>query len=90
MGTKNIIDMDGRWVYRFATNAGIASSIQDVLKKCELTADDIALIIPIRPTRVSSRRRPESSLPMEKFYMNVEHNGNTSAASIPLALVRRC
>jgi 3-oxoacyl-[acyl-carrier-protein] synthase-3 len=83
---KNIIDMDGRQVYRFATNV-IASSIQDVLKQAELTVDDIALIIPHQAnTRIIETAAKKLKLPLEKFYLNVEHNGNTSAASIPLAL----
>jgi len=83
---KNIIDMDGRQVYRFATNV-IASSIQDVLKKAELSIDEIALIIPHQAnTRIIETAAKKLKLPLEKFYLNVEHNGNTSAASIPLAL----
>lgn len=83
---KNIIDMDGRQVYRFATNV-IASSIQDVLKQAELTVDDIDLIIPHQAnTRIIETAAKKLKVPMDKFYLNVEHNGNTSAASIPLAL----
>ncbi len=83
---KNIVDMDGRQVYRFATNV-IASSIQDVLKKAELSIDDIALIIPHQAnTRIIEAAAKKLKLPLEKFYLNVEHTGNTSAASIPLAL----
>lgn len=83
---KNIIDMDGRQVYRFATNV-IASSIQEVLKQAELTVEDIALIIPHQAnTRIIETAAKKLKVPMEKFYLNVEHNGNTSAASIPLAL----
>lgn len=83
---KNIIDMDGRQVYRFATTV-IASSIQDVLKQAELTIDDIALIIPHQAnTRIIETAAKKLKVPVEKFYLNVEHNGNTSAASIPLAL----
>lgn len=83
---KNIIDMDGRQVYRFATNV-IASSIQDVLKQAELTVDDIDLIIPHQAnTRIIETAAKKLKVPLEKFYLNVEHNGNTSAASIPLAL----
>ena len=83
---KNIIDMDGRQVYRFATNV-IASSVLDVLKQAELTIDDIALIVPHQAnTRIIETAAKKLKLPIEKFYLNVEHNGNTSAASIPLAL----
>ena len=83
---KNIIDMDGRQVFRFATNV-IASSVQDVLKQAELSVDDIALIIPHQAnTRIIEAAAKKLKLPLEKFYLNVEHTGNTSAASIPLAL----
>lgn len=83
---KNIIDMDGRQVYRFATNV-IASSIHEVVEKAELTMEDIALIIPHQAnTRIIETAAKKLKLPMDKFYLNVEHNGNTSAASIPLAL----
>ena len=49
--------------------------------------DDIALIVPHQAnTRIIEAAAKKLKLPMDKFYLNVEHNGNTSAASIPLAL----
>lgn len=83
---KNIIDMDGRQVYRFATNV-IVSSIEDALKKAELTTDDIDLIVPHQANiRIIETAAKKLKIPVEKFYMNVEYAGNTSAASIPIAL----
>ena len=83
---KNIVDMDGRQVYRFATNV-IASSIQEVLKSGDLTIDDVALIIPHQANaRIIETAARKLKLPPEKFYLNLDHTGNTSAASIPLAL----
>ncbi|MFO7662776.1 MAG: beta-ketoacyl-ACP synthase III [Chloroflexota bacterium] len=83
---KNIIDMDGRQVYRFATTV-IASSVQDVLKQADLTPDDVALIIPHQANvRIIETAAKKLKMPIEKFYMNVERTGNTSAASIPIAL----
>ncbi len=83
---KNIVDMNGRQVYRFAVNV-IASSIEDVLKRAELTINDIALIIPHQANvRIIETAAKKLKVPMEKFYLNVERTGNTSAASIPLAL----
>lgn len=83
---KNIIDMDGRQVFRFATNV-IASSVQDALKMAELTIDDVALIIPHQANvRIIEAAAKKLKVPLEKFYLNVERTGNTSAASIPLAL----
>ena len=83
---KNIVDMDGRQVYRFATNV-IASSIQDVLKMSQMAIEDVALIIPHQANvRIIETAAKKLKLPLEKFYLNVERTGNTSAASIPIAL----
>ena len=83
---KNIVDMDGRQVYRFATNV-IASSIQDVLKMSQMALEDVALIIPHQANvRIIETAAKKLKLPLEKFYLNLERTGNTSAASIPIAL----
>lgn len=83
---KNTVDMDGRQVYRFATGV-IASSIQDVLKMAEMSIEDVALIIPHQAnTRIIETAAKKLKVPLEKFYLNVERTGNTSAASIPIAL----
>lgn len=83
---RNTIDMRGRQVFRFATNV-IASSIQDVLQKAELTMDDVSLIVPHQAnTRIIDSAAKRLKIDPEKFYVNVSSTGNTSAASIPLAL----
>ncbi len=83
---RNTIDMRGRQVFRFATNV-IASSIQDVLKKADLTMDDVSLIVPHQAnTRIIDSAAKRLKIDSEKFYVNVGSTGNTSAASIPLAL----
>lgn len=83
---KNIIDMDGKQVYRFATNV-IASSVEETLRRAELTLDDVALIIPHQAnTRIIEAAAKKLKTPVEKFYLNVDRMGNTSAASIPIAL----
>ena len=82
----NTIDMDGRQVFRFATNI-IATSVQEALEKAGLTLDDVALIVPHQAnTRIVEAAAKKMKFPMSKFYMNVERAGNTSAASIPIAL----
>lgn len=82
----NTIGMDGRQVFRFATNI-IASSVQESLNKAGMTLDDVALIVPHQAnTRIVEAAAKKMKIPVEKFYMNVEHAGNTSAASIPIAL----
>ena len=83
---NNTIRMNGRQVFRFATRA-ISDSVEDVLRQAGLTIDDVSLIIPhqanVRIIDVAAKRL---GIPRERFFLNVDHAGNTSAASIPLAL----
>jgi 3-oxoacyl-[acyl-carrier-protein] synthase-3 len=82
----NTIKMAGRPVFRFATSV-ITDSVTDVLEKAELTIDDIALIIPHQANRrIIEASAKKLKLSPDLFYMNLDRAGNTSAASIPLAL----
>jgi 3-oxoacyl-[acyl-carrier-protein] synthase III len=83
---KNVIDMQGRQVFRFATQV-VASSIQDVVKKAGLTLDDVSLVVPHQANeRIIESSARRLKLPQERFFLNVAEMGNTSAASIPIAL----
>ncbi len=84
--TKNTIEMNGRQVFRFATQV-VSSSIQEVVKKAGLTLDDINLIVPHQAnTRIIDTAAKRLKIPRDKFYLTVDRTGNTSAASIPIAL----
>jgi 3-oxoacyl-[acyl-carrier-protein] synthase III len=83
---KHTIRMNGRGVYRFATRV-MVSSIREVLKKAGLTLDEIRLIIPHQANRrIIESAAKDLGLPMDRFIVNIERFGNTSAASIPIAL----
>lgn len=83
---KNTIRMNGRQVFRFATNA-ITDSVMDVLEKAEIDVDDLNLIIPHQANvRIIETAAKRLKLPPERFFHNVAEAGNTSAASIPIAL----
>lgn len=83
---RNTIEMAGREVFRFATGV-VAEAIEDVLKKAELTLDDVALIVPHQANkRIIDMAAKKLKISPERFYLNLEKAGNTSAASIPLAL----
>jgi 3-oxoacyl-[acyl-carrier-protein] synthase-3 len=82
----NTISMDGRQVFRFATQA-ITESVQETVSKAGLTVEDIDLIVPHQAnTRIIDTAAKRLKVPREKFFLNVDRAGNTSAASIPLAL----
>ncbi len=76
----------GREVYKFAVQR-FAELIDDAMRKCHLSADDIKLIIPHQVNqRVIDSAMEKLHLPPEKAFANIDRFGNTSAASIPIAL----
>jgi 3-oxoacyl-[acyl-carrier-protein] synthase-3 len=79
--------MDGQRVFRFATRV-MADSVTKVITASGLTVDDIDLIIPHQANdRIIELARRRLRVPPEKIMINLDRYGNTSAASIPLALV---
>ena len=80
------IHMSGGEVYQFAVRT-MSEASANAVRKAGLALDDIDLIIPhqanIRIIEAVSRRL---DFPMDKFFVNIDRMGNTSAASIPMAL----
>lgn len=85
-GDSQYIVQNGREVYKFAVNVMGASALRAV-ENSRLGPQDIDLLVPhqanIRIIEAAARRL---ELPMEKVFVNLEKYGNTSAASIPIAL----
>jgi 3-oxoacyl-[acyl-carrier-protein] synthase III len=80
------LHMDGREVFRFATHV-VNESIREAVDKAGLNLSDVALIVPHQANqRILSAAARSLNVPEEMFYSNVERYGNTSAASIPIAL----
>jgi 3-oxoacyl-[acyl-carrier-protein] synthase-3 len=80
------LHMDGREVFRFATHI-INESVREVVGKAGLKMSDIALIVPHQANqRILSAAARSLNVPESLFYSNVHRYGNTSAASIPIAL----
>lgn len=80
------IKMDGKEVFKFAVRA-LEESIKAVLDKAGLSTSDIALFIPHQANiRIIDHVVKKYSLPKEKVFSNLQKYGNTSAASIPIAL----
>lgn len=78
--------MDGRAVFKFATKM-VVKSVANVLEKEGITPDDIAYVVPHQANaRIIDVVAHKSGIPREKFYMNMDRYGNTSSASVPLAL----
>ncbi|MBN2305930.1 MAG: ketoacyl-ACP synthase III [Anaerolineae bacterium] len=80
------IYMDGKGVYRFATRV-IGDSIKQAMTEIDLTPDRINLVIPHQANqRIMDFAAKSLKIPEERIYSNIERYGNTSAASIPIAL----
>lgn len=80
------LHMDGREVFRFAVHI-ITESIRDALGKANLTLADINLIVAHQANqRILTAAARSLNVPESLFYSNVARYGNTSAASIPIAL----
>jgi len=82
----NHVRMNGREVFKFATRK-MTEALDEVLGKADLTVDDLDLFIPHQANlRIIEFAAKKAGLPMDKVMVNVDRYGNTSAASVPLAL----
>jgi 3-oxoacyl-[acyl-carrier-protein] synthase-3 len=80
------IRMEGRETYRFATRT-LASTALAAVDRAGLGPDDIDLFIPHQANiRIIEAVAKGLDLPMERMYVNLDRYGNTSAASVPIAL----
>jgi len=99
LGTKNYpshenivnkehkLKMKGRPVFKFATRV-MSDATTDVVKKAGLTMDDIDILIPHQANqRIIDLALRRLKFPAEKTIVNLDRYGNTSAASVPLAMV---
>jgi 3-oxoacyl-[acyl-carrier-protein] synthase-3 len=81
------IHMDGKEVFRRAVRIMVDSG-QKSMKAAGVTADDLALVVPHQAnTRIIDAACQRLGVPIEKAAMVIQRTGNTSSASIPLALV---
>ncbi len=83
---KHFLKMRGREVFKLAVKVMEQSAVE-ILEQNDLSPDQIQCVIPHQANlriieSISSRLR----IPMERFFLNLEKYGNTSAASIPIAL----
>ena len=80
------ITMAGREVFKNAVRS-MAEASDRALDLAKLSANDIDVLIPHQANiRIIEATAKHANIPMEKVYVNVDRYGNTSAASIPIAL----
>ena len=80
------IKMNGSEILRFAVSA-VTDAVQNILSKNNISIDEVRYIVPHQANiRIIQSVAQKLNVSMEKFYVNLENYGNTSAASIPIAL----
>lgn len=83
---EHFIFQDGRAVYKHAVTNMLTASL-DVVKRNNLTTDDVDWFIPHQANlRIIEAVADRSGIAPEKVLVNIEHYGNTSAASVPLCI----
>jgi len=84
-GTRRIVQ-NGREVYKFAVNV-MGASASRAVENAGLSSDDIDVFVPHQANiRIIEAAAKRLGMPMEQVFVNVSKYGNTSAASIPIAL----
>lgn len=78
--------MEGQEVFKFAIRS-ITKAIKELISQGGITPEDIKYIVPHQANkRIIEQAAKYSNIPEEKFFLNLERYGNTSAASIGIAL----
>lgn len=77
---------EGRTVFRYAVT-DMSNDCEEIIKRNNLTKDDVTWIAPHEANlRIIEAVTKRIEVPMDKVMVNIDHYGNTSAATIPLAL----
>ena len=83
---RAVLHMAGNEVYKFAVNA-MSTGIKKVIEDAGITEEDVDHVIPHQANiRIINASAKNLGIPREKFFCNVNHYGNTSSGSVPLAL----
>ena len=80
------IHMDGPAIFKFAVQA-MTNAVREAAAKCQLAVDDIDLLVPHQANiRIIQGTAKALGVPPERSMINIQKYGNTSSASIPIAL----
>ncbi|GAA5189741.1 ketoacyl-ACP synthase III [Ferrimonas gelatinilytica] len=84
--TEFFLDFNGREIFKRAI-AGMGALSQQVLEQAGVSKEEVDLVVPHQANvRIIDTLVAKMGLPAEKAFVNIEHHGNTSAATIPMAL----
>lgn len=84
--SAGFVEMDGKEVFKYAIGS-LCQGAETVMEMCGVKAEDIDWLLPHQANiRIISGVGQKLGVPEEKVVVNLQNHGNTSAASIPLAL----
>ncbi|MDD6379584.1 MAG: ketoacyl-ACP synthase III [Prevotella sp.] len=80
------IYQEGRTVFRYAVTS-MSNDVMEIMKRHNLNAENMGWVIPHEANRrIIDAVAKRAELPIDKVLINIDHYGNTSAATIPLAM----
>ncbi len=83
---RQTLRMDGRRVFKFAAEA-MNEAVNRVLERAGVSLDEVACIVPHQANeRIIKYAAKKLDRPMDFFQLSIAHTGNTSSASVPMAL----
>lgn len=83
---QHLVKMNGRAIFNHAVR-NLSSSCQVALEHNGLSTSDVDLVVPHQANlRILEAVAQRLGMPMSKFYINIDRYGNTSSASVPIAL----
>ncbi len=86
ISVQDHIHMNGTEVFKFASRA-MPKTVKQLLKRNNLTIEDVNYIIAHQANlRIIDKSARELEMDMTKMYINIDRFGNTSAASVPIAI----
>ncbi|HWQ14679.1 MAG TPA: beta-ketoacyl-ACP synthase III [Roseiflexaceae bacterium] len=84
---KQYVSMQGREIFKQAVREMADSSLR-AIREAGITPDQVALVVPHQANlRIIEAAAKRIDMPMERVFVNLDRYGNTSAASVPIALV---
>jgi 3-oxoacyl-[acyl-carrier-protein] synthase III len=83
---RHYVFMQGKSIFKFAVNI-VPKTVEKTLSMAGLDLNDVDLIVPHQANyRIIEASAKSLAIPIARFYINLDRVGNTSAASIPIAL----
>lgn len=83
---EHYVYQEGKHVFKYAVQ-GMTSSVAEIMKRNNLTNDEIAWLVPHQANmRIITSVSEQLDFPMEKIMINIQKYGNTTAGTLPLCL----